>query len=49
VAQTRALLERYAAGGGSYREVSLEGVGHGAIVERPDEVARLLSEMVSAQ
>jgi pimeloyl-ACP methyl ester carboxylesterase len=49
VSQTRALLERYAAHGGSYREVCLEGVGHGAVVERPDEVGRLLTEVLAAR
>jgi pimeloyl-ACP methyl ester carboxylesterase len=48
VGQTRAMLERYAEGGGTFREVRLDGVGHGAIIERPDEVARLLAEVVSA-
>ena len=47
VGQTRAMLERYAAGGGTFREIRLDGVGHGAIVERPDEVARLLAEVVA--
>lgn len=47
VSQTRALLERYAAGGGSFREVCLDGVGHGALVERPDEVARRLAELIN--
>jgi pimeloyl-ACP methyl ester carboxylesterase len=49
VAQTRALLRRYAENGGSYREVPLDGVGHGAIIERPDEVAALLTEVVAAR
>lgn len=48
VSQTRALLERYADGGGTFREVCLDGVGHGALVERPGEVARLLAEHVAA-
>lgn len=48
VAQTRALLERYAERGGSFEEVCLEGVGHGALVERPAEVARLLAAHVEA-
>ena len=43
-----ALLERYAAGGGSFREVRLDGVGHGALVERPAEVADLLADHVRA-
>lgn len=48
VAQTRALLERYADGGGTFEEVCLDGVGHGALVERPAEVARLLAAHVEA-
>ena len=47
VAQTPALLERYAAGGGSFEEVCLDGVGHGALVERPDVVSELLTGQVS--
>ena len=47
VAQTPALLERYAGGGGSFEEVCLDGVGHGALVERPDVVAELLTKQVS--
>ena len=47
VAQTRALLERYAAAGGRFEEVCLAGVGHGALVERPDEVARLIADHVA--
>ena len=37
VAQTRAVLDRYAAGGGTYREVVLPGIGHSPHVERPQE------------
>ena len=48
VAQTRVLLEQYAAGGGDFREVCLDGVGHGALVERPAEVADLLADHVGA-
>jgi pimeloyl-ACP methyl ester carboxylesterase len=43
IQQMRAVLDQYAANGGSYREVVLDGVGHGALVERPDEVAGLLT------
>lgn len=43
VGQTRAVLERYAAAGGSYREVLLPGCGHSPHLERPAEfVAELL-------
>ncbi|MEU5938750.1 alpha/beta hydrolase [Micromonospora sp. NPDC047548] len=44
IAQTRAVLERYAAAGGAYREVVLPGCGHSPHVERPAEfVAELLA------
>lgn len=42
VSQTRAVLEEYASGGGSYREEVLEGCGHTPHVERPDDFRRLL-------
>lgn len=48
VAQTRALLERYAGNGGRFREVCLDGAGHGTLVERPAEVARLITEHLGA-
>jgi pimeloyl-ACP methyl ester carboxylesterase len=38
IAQTRAMLGRYAAGGGSVREVVLDGCGHGPPVERAAEL-----------
>lgn len=47
VGQTRAMLDRYAGNGGSYREVVLDGIGHGAVIECPDDVARLLAEHIS--
>ena len=37
--QLRTVLERYAANGGRWREVVLEGVGHGIPLEVPDVVA----------
>ncbi|MEV0806114.1 alpha/beta hydrolase [Micromonospora sp. NPDC050200] len=44
IGQTRAVLERYAAAGGAYREVVLPGCGHSPHVERPAEfVAELLA------
>jgi pimeloyl-ACP methyl ester carboxylesterase len=44
VTQTRAVLDRYAATGGAYREVVLPGVGHSPQVERPQEFAVALLE-----
>ncbi|WP_372433339.1 alpha/beta fold hydrolase [Micromonospora phaseoli] len=44
VGQTRAVLDRYTAAGGSYREVTLAGCGHSPHLERPAEfVAELLA------
>jgi pimeloyl-ACP methyl ester carboxylesterase len=48
VTQTRAVLDRYAASGGAYREVVLPGVGHSPHVERPQEfVVALLEHLAS--
>src|SRR4051794_1107102 len=44
VSQTRAVLDRYAATGGAYREVVLPDVGHSPHVERPQEFAVALLE-----
>jgi pimeloyl-ACP methyl ester carboxylesterase len=44
VSQTRAVLDRYAATGGAYREVVLADVGHSPHVERPREFAVVLLE-----
>jgi pimeloyl-ACP methyl ester carboxylesterase len=44
LAQTRAVLDRYAADGGAYREVVLPGVGHSPHVERPREFVVALLE-----
>ena len=41
---TRAVLDRYAAGGGTYREVVLPDVGHSPHVERPQEFVVALLE-----
>ena len=48
VSQTRAVLEAYAANGGSYREEVLGGCGHTPHVERPEEFRRLLSGLLDA-
>lgn len=42
VSQTRAVLDRYAANGGSYRELALPGVGHSPHLEAPDAVREAL-------
>jgi pimeloyl-ACP methyl ester carboxylesterase len=44
VTQTRAVLDRYAATGGAYREVVLPDVGHSPHVERPQEFVVALLE-----
>jgi pimeloyl-ACP methyl ester carboxylesterase len=46
--QTRAVLDRYAASGGSYREVVLPDVGHSPHVERPQEFAVVLLEHLTS-
>ena len=46
VGQTRAVLERYAANGGSFREVVYEGCGHSPHVERPAEVTAELLRLI---
>jgi pimeloyl-ACP methyl ester carboxylesterase len=49
IAQTRAILDRYRAGGGSAEEVVLEGCGHGPVIERSAEVRdRLLAHLQGA-
>ena len=37
LAQTRALLDRYANNGGSYREVTLRNCGHAPMIEQPEQ------------
>jgi pimeloyl-ACP methyl ester carboxylesterase len=41
VSQTRAVLEKYAAAGGSYQEVVIEDTGHTPYIEKPEEFNRL--------
>jgi pimeloyl-ACP methyl ester carboxylesterase len=45
VGQTRAVLERYAAAGGSFTEVVLDGCGHSPHIERPDEFLAALQSL----
>lgn len=42
VSQTRAVLDAYAANGGTYREEVIPGCGHTPHVEKPEEFRRLL-------
>jgi pimeloyl-ACP methyl ester carboxylesterase len=46
LAQTRDVLEAYAAAGGAYRELAWEGVGHSAHLERPEEFRAALLEHI---
>ena len=49
IVQTRAVLDGYAAGGGRYRELALEGSGHGPHLDRPAEFrAALLAHLAEA-
>lgn len=48
VSQTRAVLERYAAQGGTYREVVFEGCGHSPHLEQHDGFVTALSEHITA-
>lgn len=46
VAQTRAVLERYAAGGGSFTEVVVGDAGHAPHLEKPEQVLHALAAQV---
>ncbi|QIN83688.1 alpha/beta fold hydrolase [Rubrobacter tropicus] len=46
LSQTRAVLDEYAAAGGSYREEVLEGCGHTPHVERPEEFREFLIDFI---
>ncbi|MGW4161849.1 alpha/beta fold hydrolase [Streptomyces sp. NPDC004788] len=48
VAQTRHVLDRYAAAGGTVREVATAGAGHAVHLERPEEFCKALLEVLSA-
>jgi pimeloyl-ACP methyl ester carboxylesterase len=47
VGQTRAVLDRYAAAGGSYREIVYERCGHSPHIERPTDVASELLGLIT--
>jgi pimeloyl-ACP methyl ester carboxylesterase len=44
VAQTRALLDGYAAAGGRYREAVIQDSGHGPHLDQPELFLTVLSE-----
>ena len=46
LAQTRAVLERYAAAGGSYREVVISDAGHAPFLEQPEHFRAALEAFV---
>ena len=48
VGQTRAVLDRYAAAGGSYREVAIADTGHSPFVEKPAEFRSALLKTLDA-
>ncbi len=48
LAQTRSVLDRYAAAGGSYREVVLPGVGHSPHIEAPAQFGTELNDLLDA-
>ncbi|MFH8623157.1 alpha/beta hydrolase [Streptomyces vietnamensis] len=48
LAQTRHVLDRYAAAGGSVREVAVADAGHAVHLERPEEFGKALLEVLSA-
>jgi pimeloyl-ACP methyl ester carboxylesterase len=47
VGQTRAVLDRYAAAGGRYREIVFAGCGHSPHVEDPQRFAAVLAEALA--
>ncbi|MGC0249549.1 alpha/beta hydrolase [Pseudactinotalea sp. Z1748] len=47
VSQMRAVLEDYAANGGTYREVDLPGIGHSPHIEAPEVFGHLLEELLT--
>ena len=46
VDQTRAVLERYQANGGTYREEVIADAGHSPFIEKPEEFNRLLHAFI---
>lgn len=49
VSQTRAVLEKYAANGGSYREVRFEDTGHTPYIEKPEQFMQEFLAHIAAE
>jgi pimeloyl-ACP methyl ester carboxylesterase len=47
LSQIRNVLERYAAAGGSYREVVIEDTGHAPFIEKPEEFNAILHAQIA--
>ncbi len=47
--QTRDILEKYAAAGGAYKEVVIEGAGHIPYIEKPEEFNKHFHAFISGQ
>jgi len=47
--QTRTVLDKYAAAGGSYREAIIQHAGHVPFIEKPKEFNRLFHAHIAAQ
>jgi len=48
IAQSRSVFDRRRGHGGSVQEVVLQEVGHGPVIERPGEVAQLMTAHIDA-
>jgi pimeloyl-ACP methyl ester carboxylesterase len=48
LAQTRALLDGYAAAGGRYREAVIEDSGHGPHIDQPERFLAALAEHLAS-
>jgi pimeloyl-ACP methyl ester carboxylesterase len=48
LSQTRAVLDKYRANGGRYREVVIEEAGHTPYVEKPEEFNTVLHDFLRA-
>ncbi|MGD8750312.1 MAG: alpha/beta hydrolase [Anaerolineales bacterium] len=46
IGQTRAVLEKYASAGGSYREVVIQDTGHVPFIEKPEEFNRVFHDHI---